>query len=494
MITSNPGIGTRLFYGFGLLLLFVGIVTSMGVAGAAPYRILACGIGSLVIGAAFAWWVTRGIVTPLRQAVSIATRVKEGDLTATDEVKVSTDEIGQLLQALHDLSGHMFKIVSEVRMGTTAIASASGQLSSDNAALSFRTESQASSLEQTAASMEELTSTVKQNADSTRQANELVLSASNYAAKGGKVVGEVVQTMGSIKQSSYRIRDIVSVIDTIAFQTNILALNAAVEAAHAGENGRGFAVVAAEVRNLAQRAAGSAREIRLLIEESVEHVDAGGTLVDEAGNSMQQIVSSFQHVVDIISEISAASQQQKAGIEEINQAILQIDQMTQQNAQLVEEAEKSGSHLHERALSLSHTVSMFNLGAAEYGNADDAIAMVKRGLEYLKENGKENLLAEVSKLNKGQLIDRDLYLSVYDLETGIVLANGAHSRIVGIEADKVRDVDGKFFTKDMRSTAQNIGSGWVDYKWTHPLTKEIQRKSAYLERVQDMFIACGYYK
>jgi methyl-accepting chemotaxis protein len=321
-----------------------------------------------------------------------------------------------------------------------------------------------------------------------------VEAASEYAVKGGQVVSDVVQTMGSIKQSSHKINDIIGVIDGIAFQTNILALNAAVEAAHAGEQGRGFAAVATEVRNLAQRSAGAAKEIKALIADSVKRVDAGSKLVDEAGKSMGEIVGSFQHVADIISEITAASQEQKAGIEEINQAIVQIDQMTQQNAELVEEASKSGASLHEQAVTLSHTVSLFNLGAAEYGNADDAITMVRRGLDYLKANGKDALLSDVAKMSKGQFIDRDLYLSVYDLETGVVLANGANARVVGLERDKVRDVDGKYFTADMLFLAKGKGSGWVDYKWAHPLTREIQLKSAYLERLGDVFVACGYYK
>ncbi len=271
-------------------------------------------------------------------------------------------------------------------------------------------------------------------------------------------------------------------------------MNAAVEAAHAGEQGRGFAAVAVEVRSLAQRSAAAAKEIRALIAASVKRVDTGSRLVDEAGKSMGEIVGSFQHVADIISEITAASQEQKAGIEEINQAIMQIDQMTQKNAELVEEASKSGGNLQEHALSLSHTVALFQLGAAEHGSADDAIDMVRRGVEFVRANGKEALLEDVGRLAKGQFVDRDLYLSVYDLETGTVLGHGANLRVIGLTADKVKDVDGKYFTKDMVAVARGAGSGWVDYKWAHPLTKEIQLKSAYLERVGDMFVACGYYK
>jgi len=231
--------------------------------------------------------------------------------------------------------------------------------------LSSRTESQASSLEETASSMEELTDTVKQNAENARQANQLVVSASDFAAKGGKVVGQVVTTMGSIKDSSRKIVDIIGVIDGIAFQTNILALNAAVEAARAGEQGRGFAVVAAEVRNLAQRSAGAAKEIKALIGDSVEKVDVGSKLVDEAGRTMDEMVTSVKHVADIMSEITAASQEQSAGIGEVNVAITQMDEMTQQNAALVEQAAAAAESMQEQAALLAQAVSVFKLGGAE---------------------------------------------------------------------------------------------------------------------------------
>ncbi|MBV8634083.1 MAG: methyl-accepting chemotaxis protein, partial [Burkholderiaceae bacterium] len=265
-------------------------------------------------------------------------------------------------QALKDMDDSLLKIVSEVRQGTDAIATASQEIASGNSDLSSRTESQASSLEETASSMEELTDTVRQNAENARQANQLVVSASEFAQKGGKVVGQVVTTMGSIKESSRKIVDIIGVIDGIAFQTNILALNAAVEAARAGEQGRGFAVVAAEVRNLAQRSAGAAKEIKTLIGDSVEKVDQGSKLVDEAGRTMGEMVTSVQHVADIMSEITAASQEQSAGIGEVNQAIAQMDEMTQQNAALVEQAAAAAESMQEQAALLADAVSVFKLG------------------------------------------------------------------------------------------------------------------------------------
>jgi methyl-accepting chemotaxis protein len=295
-------------------------------------------------------------------ALAAARQVADGDLTGKIEVR-SGDETGQLLEALKLMNGSLVKIVGEVRQGTDAIATASGQIASGNQDLSSRTEEQASSLEQTAASMEELTSTVKQNADNARQANQLAVSASSVAVKGGAVVSQVVDTMGAINTSSRKIVDIISVIDGIAFQTNILALNAAVEAARAGEQGRGFAVVAAEVRNLAQRSAAAAKEIKTLIDDSVGKVDEGSKLVGEAGRTMEEIVDSVKRVTDIMAEITAASQEQTSGIEQINQAITQMDQATQQNAALVEEASAAAQSLQEQAQGLSIAVGVFKLDA-----------------------------------------------------------------------------------------------------------------------------------
>ncbi|MBI3283776.1 MAG: MCP four helix bundle domain-containing protein [Burkholderiales bacterium] len=324
------------------------------------FTLFAIGLVILLIGAAFSVLTTRSITTPLRDAVDIAKHVAAGELSFR-EAAHGGDEISELLNALKEMNDNLHHIVSEVRQGTDAIAIASGEISSGNADLSSRTETQAGALEETASSMEQITATVKHNADNARQANTLVTAASNFALKGGEEVGKVVHTMNSIKDSSRKIVDIISVIDGIAFQTNILALNAAVEAARAGEQGRGFAVVASEVRNLAQRSASAAKEIKTLIGDSVEKVDAGGKLVDAAGKTMDDIVSSVKHVADIMAEITAAGIEQSAGIEEVNRAINQMDEMTQQNAALVEQAAAAAESMEEQAGNLAQTVSAFKL-------------------------------------------------------------------------------------------------------------------------------------
>ena len=324
---------------------------------------LLLGVGTLLavaLGATLAWTVTRSIVRPVRAGRQAAERIAGGDLTQPI-VHRNLDETGQLLQALGTMQSRLAAIVDNVRSNAEGVASASAQIASGNNDLSARTEQQASALEETAASMEELGSTVRQNADNARQANQLAMSASTVAAQGGEVVAEVVDTMKGINDSSRRIADIIGVIDGIAFQTNILALNAAVEAARAGEQGRGFAVVAGEVRSLAQRSAEAAKEIKGLIDTSVERVEQGTRLVDKAGATMTEVVSAIRRVTDIMGEISAASSEQSAGVAQVGEAVTQMDQVTQQNAALVEEMAAGAGSLKVQAGQLVDAVAVFKL-------------------------------------------------------------------------------------------------------------------------------------
>jgi methyl-accepting chemotaxis protein len=322
--------------------------------------------------------MSRVIVRPLHAAIRTADRIARGDLSSDVAVRGS-DETGDLLRALAEMTNNLRQLVGEVAGGAHMVADTSAQIAQGNQDLSQRTEEQASTLEETASSMEELTSTVSLNAQNARQASQLAMNASDVARKGGLVVGQVVSTMAGISDSSRKIGDIIGVIDGIAFQTNILALNAAVEAARAGEQGRGFAVVAAEVRNLAQRSAAAAKEIKSLIGESVEKVDAGGKLVNAAGNTMDEIVASVKKVSDLIAEIAAASEEQDAGIQQVNTAVTQMDQVVQQNASLVEEASAATESMKSQAGLLLQMVSRFKLAEGETAYAMATPATVRDG-------------------------------------------------------------------------------------------------------------------
>ncbi|WP_075259818.1 methyl-accepting chemotaxis protein [Herbaspirillum camelliae] len=332
---------------------------------------------AVLLSALCAMLITRSITRPLNEAVQVATAVAAGDLTVQIDA-TSNDETGALLGALKSMNDNLHRIVAEVRAGTDTINTASREIATGNLDLSSRTEQQAGALEETASAMEELTSTVRQNADNARQANTLAETASQVAIQGGSVVGEVVQTMGQINDASRKIVDIISVIDGIAFQTNILALNAAVEAARAGEQGRGFAVVASEVRTLAQRSAAAAKEIKTLIDASVERVESGSRLVGQAGATMQEVVASVKRVTDVVAEITAASGEQSDGIEQINQAIVQMDEVTQQNAALVEQAAAAAQSLQEQSGRLSETVGIFRLGDDHARQPSPSLAPVQR--------------------------------------------------------------------------------------------------------------------
>ncbi|HEX2546706.1 MAG TPA: methyl-accepting chemotaxis protein, partial [Ramlibacter sp.] len=326
-----------------------------------------------------------------------------------------------------------------------------------------------------------------------QQAHGLARSASDRAEQGGAVMREVVDTMRSIRASSGSIRDIIGVIDGIAFQTNILALNAAVEAARAGEQGRGFAVVAAEVRNLAQRSADAARQIRALIADSVGTVDDGAARVDAASRSMQEIVGAVRRVAELIADMDAASQEQSSGIDTVNTAVGRIDSTTQENARFVRGATRTAAALQERAVALQNAVSTFQLGEAEHGSAQDAVQLVSRACAFHRQHGRDALLADVNRLDLGQLTDRDLYLMILAIDDGCFVAHGSNPGRIGT-GPQVKDVDGKHFAQEMVRVARDRGEGWVDYKWVHPVTQQVSTKSGYVRRDGDLVLVCSVIK
>jgi len=440
----------------------------------------------------FLFFVIRNSVgRPLEQATNLAQKIASGDLTARTETD-RTDEIGQLLKAINGITLGLANVVWNVRNGTQTIAAASKEIASGNQDLSSRTEQQASSLEETASSMEELTSTVRQNADNARQANQLAVTASDIAAKGGAVVSQVVDTMHSIHESSRKIADIISVIDGIAFQTNILALNAAVEAARAGEQGRGFAVVATEVRSLAQRSAGAAREIKSLIDDSVSRVEIGNKLVDQAGATMDEVVTSIRRVTDIMAEITEASREQSEGIEQVNQAITQMDTVTQQNAALVEQAAAAAESLQVQAGDLVKQVEIFKLKTTQIGTADEAIELVKKAVHAIEVHGREATFVSISN-PLGGYTDRDLYVVVYDIN-GKNHAHGANAKLIGQDLINAKDGAGNLFVRERVDIAKNQGAGWQNYSFMNPISKQIEPKSMYLEKHDDLIVGCGIYK
>jgi methyl-accepting chemotaxis protein-2 (aspartate sensor receptor) len=431
------------------------------------------------------------VVRPLQHATHAARQLGMGDLTVRLQ-STRRDEVGQLMRAVDGITQGVANVIWQVRQGTTTVAHVSAEIASANKDLSSRTENQAGSLQQTASSIEELTSTVRQNADNAQQANQLALTASQIAEKGGHEVSQVVTTMGSINASSRKIVDIIGVIDGIAFQTNILALNAAVEAARAGEQGRGFAVVAAEVRSLAQRSASAAKEIKTLIGDSVDKVDTGSKLVANAGKTMDEVVASVKRVTQIMGEITNASREQSLGIEQVNQAVAQMDKVTQQNAAMVEQAAAAAGSLKLQSEELSSTVSVFTLKATANGTSDEAIAMVKKTIASLAEKGKEATFAEVnSKL--GGFRDRDLYVAIYDTQ-GRNVAHGANLKLIGRDLIGVKDEDGKPYVKERVDIIKQHGSGWQDYKFLNPVTKRVEPKTMYVEGFQDLIVGCGVYK
>lgn len=388
-----------------LFLLVVGGIGWWGLSQAQIFTSLHNTVAALTVTgialiAYFTFSMVKNTLSPLKQAIDIANTLAAGDLTHKFPVNRS-DEFGELLKALTQMGVNLRATVLDVQKNATSVRQATGEIASGNLDLSQRTEEQASSLEETASSMEELTSTVRQNTDNSINANEIAMTASNITTKGGEMMQEVITTMSSISESSSKIADIISVIDGIAFQTNILALNAAVEAARAGEQGRGFAVVATEVRNLAQRSATAAKEIKALIDDSVKKVEDGATLVNKTGQTMDEIVSSIKHLTEIMSDITAASKEQSTGIEQVNQAVTQMDEVTQQNAALVEQAAAAAASLEQQAHELVGAISIFNLAKNNMQKSTGVVHLAnKRNMEPARLSENNAASAKLRKRNK----------------------------------------------------------------------------------------------
>jgi len=388
-----------------LFLIAVGGIGWWGVSQAQIFTSLHNTIAALTVTgitliAYFTYSMVKNTLSPLKQAIEIANTLAAGDLTHKFSVNRS-DEFGELLKALTQMGVNLRATVLDVQKNAASVRQATGEIASGNLDLSQRTEEQASSLEETASSMEELTSTVRQNTDNSINANEIAMTASNITAKGGEMMQEVITTMSSISESSSKIADIISVIDGIAFQTNILALNAAVEAARAGEQGRGFAVVATEVRNLAQRSATAAKEIKVLIDDSVKKVEGGATLVNKTGKTMDEIVAAIKHLTEIMSDITSASKEQSTGIEQVNQAVTQMDEVTQQNAALVEQAAAAAASLEQQAHELVGAISIFNLAKNSLQKSTGVVHLAnKRSMEPARLSENNAASAKLRKRNK----------------------------------------------------------------------------------------------
>jgi methyl-accepting chemotaxis protein len=448
------------------------------------FAAILCALALGLLGAAH--WTTRSRFEKLSDSLE---SIGLGELSGRAET-ILAGESGRVVDAVHQMSRDLGELARKVRSSAKRIETGAAEIAAGSNELSQRTEEQATSLEQAASSMEELTSAVRQNSETAEQAKQLARQATDVATRGGAIVGEVVTTMREIEQASHKVADIVALIDSIALQTNILALNAAVEAARAPEQGRGFAVVAAEVRNLAQRSAEAANEVKGLIFGSVERVENGARLVGEAGQTMQDIVTSVKHVSELMDGIAEASAQQTAGIQEINQMITAMEQVTQQNAALVGETIGSSHLFEEEVAKLNDAVGHFKLDRAS--GRQTCVELVRRAVSHIRNVGRDRACDDFDD-PRGDYLFGEFYISAFDVN-GIRLANGLDPASRGEQIYESRDADGKQHVRAIIEKARTRGKGWEDYKWINPVTRRIEPKSVYFELIDNIVVTCGIYR
>ncbi len=436
-------------------------------------------------------WFLQRVVAPMERASEVVASLGAGDLSP--EVDVSrAGELRLHVAALLHMRDNLFDMVGRVRTGMVNVATHAIQINSDNTALAERTAAQAASVRETAASVKQLIASVSQNVETSQRVHVLARTASERAERGSQAVRAIGQSMDALRAGSQNIHGIVGVIDAIAFQTNLLALNAAVEAARAQQHGRGFAVVAGEVRVLAQRCAEEARQIRDLLGAAVLQVDAADARVQEAGHTVDDLVGVVHDVTKLIGAVESASREQSAGIGTISEAMARIDGATQDNVTFVQGASRTAAALQERASLVFKVMEPFSLGAREHAAASDAVQLVEQGCDFLRTHGREAFLAEVNKLDAGRFIYRDLYLMVIDVSNVTFVAHGHLRNRLGT-GPQVKDVDGKYFPREMVKVARDRGEGWVDYKWVHPVTGAVFKKAGYVRGALGLAVYAGVY-